>query len=385
MADPRSRKPCSPPPAARTMRGPVATHGTTGGPVPAVAPEQEVTYGRAVPVNRVGVALVGPGGLNQRHVEAIAHVDGAEFRGALQQSPGTGLSGPAAEYLSWEQLLRDSTVQLVSFCAPGSTQRRLARQALEAGKAVLLEGIATHSTAELDDLVALSEQAGQPAGAMLPHRYCLPPDVWHGRWRSSATATVTVSRYRPPAPRGQCPQCGTAESLSRLITRPGTHYLDLVCQLLGPPADVHVEGLQGPAGSTGGRVAGVVRFASGGVLSFSLTCESPTRIERVAVLDVDQSLIIEDGRLVTDGADGPVDRPALHLPELRTEVYRDMTEAIRTGRPPHRCRLSRTRAVTTILERMYRQFESVSGGSGQSAEAIPPEDVHRQYVDRRPL
>lgn len=335
-------------------------------------------------MNRVGVALVGPGGLNQRHVEAIAHVDGADFRGVLHQRSGAGSSGPA-EYLSWEQLLGDSTVHLVSFCAPGSTQRRLARQALEAGKAVLLDGIATHSTAELDQLVALSERVGHPAGAMLPYRYCLPPDVWHGRWRNNATATVAVSRYRPPAPPGHCARCGTAEALSRLITRPGTHYLDLVCQLLGPPADVHVEGLQEPAGSTGGRVAGVARFASGGVLSFSLTCESPTRIERVAVLDVDQSLVIEDGRLVTDGADGPVDRPALHLPELRTEVYRDMTEAVRTGRPPRRCQLSRTRAVTTILEPMHRQVETTAGGTGQSARAIPPEDVHRQYVDRRPM
>ncbi|OKI01006.1 hypothetical protein A6A06_19240 [Streptomyces sp. CB02923] len=323
--------------------------------------------------------------MNQRHVEALAHVDAAELRGTLQQNPGVGHSGPTAEYLSWEQLLSDTTVQLVSFSAPGSTQRRLARQALEAGKAVLLEGIATHSTAELDQLVALSERTGRPAGVMLPYRYGLPPDVWHGRWRSSATATVAVSRYRPPAPPGHCAQCGTAEAMSRIITRPGTHYLDLVCQLLGPLADVHVEGLQEPAGSTGGRVAGVVRFAAGGVLSFSLTCESPTRIERVAVLDVDQSLIIEDGRLVTDGADGPVDRPALHLPELRTEVYRDMTEAVRTGRPPRRCRLSRTRAVTTILESMRRQFDSTAGGSSQRAGGISPEEEHSQYVDRRPM
>ncbi|MEU7104766.1 Gfo/Idh/MocA family oxidoreductase [Streptomyces sp. NPDC046215] len=339
---------------------------------PRLTTSREVIYGRAVLVNRVGVALVGPGGVSRRHVEALAHVDGAVLRGILHQSPMTGFPESNARYLSWSQLLSDASVQLVSFCTQGRTQTRLARQALGAGKAVLLEGIAAHSTAELDQLVELSERTGRPAGVMLPYRYGLPQDLLQGGWRSSATATLAISRYHPPAPPGCSAECGAAPAVARVITRLGMHYLDVVCQLLGPLAEVLVAGPQERAGNAGGRVAGVVRFAAGGVLSFAVTCESPTRIERLAVLDVDQSLIIEDGRIVTDGAAGPVERPVMHVPGLRTEVYRDMTEAVMTGRPPRRCHLSATRAVTVILDSVRRQFEAAAGDAHHGSRGGRP-------------
>ncbi|MFE0041895.1 Gfo/Idh/MocA family protein [Streptomyces albireticuli] len=337
-----------------------------------------------MPVNRVGVALVGPGGASRRHAEALARVDGAELRGVLRQGSVDGLPEGVTRYASWDRLLGDPSVRLVSFCTPGSARTPLARQALEAGKAVLLEGIATRSTAELDRLVAVSERTGHPAGAMLPHRYGLPRDM--ARWgrRDSATATVAVSRYHPPAPPGCSDRCGTSPDLADVVTRLGVPYLDLACQLLGPPADVQVTGPRERTRNPGGRVAGVVRFAAGSVLSFVLTCESPTRIERLAVLDVEQSLIIEDGRLVTEGAAGPVDHSPMDLPELRSEVYRDMAEAVVTGRPPRGCDLSGTRAVTTVLEAVRRRFEAAAGGSSQRPGTALPENDHGHCADPRP-
>lgn len=41
--------------------------------------------------------------------------------------------------------------------------------------------------------------------------------------------------------------------------------------------------------------------------------------------------------------------PTVPTSHLRTEVYREMAEAVATGRPPARCHLDGARAVTEIL------------------------------------
>ncbi|MFE1872674.1 Gfo/Idh/MocA family protein [Streptomyces sp. NPDC059496] len=310
-------------------------------------------------MRRVGVALVGFGGAGHQHVEALAQVDGTELRGILERDSATGTPKHAARYLSWDQLLRDASVQLVSLCTALGTRADMARQALEAGKAVLMEGVPTASTAELDQLVKLSERTGHPAGVMFPHRFGLPQEVLDWSWQSSATAVLEISRYRPPKRFQKLAwRRGPAQAMDSITTPLGVQYLDLVCQLLGEPAEVKLAGVREQPGGTATRVAGVVRFAAGGVLSFAVTSESAARIERLTVLDVDQSMLIDDGRLAIDGGTGLSDRRTMHASELRAEVYRDLAEAITAGRSPRRCHLVGARAVTMILESMQQQLEA---------------------------
>ncbi|GAA0676680.1 hypothetical protein GCM10010193_32320 [Kitasatospora atroaurantiaca] len=319
-------------------------------------------------MTRVGVALVGFGAAGRQHLQALARADFADLRGVLEQNPAARTPAGTARYLSWEQLLRDPSVQLVSLCTPPGGRAELARQALAAGKAVLLEKPPAASTAELDLLVELSERSGRPVGVMLQHRFGVPEEVLGRTWQPAATALLEVSRYRPAAYFQRASwRHDPALALGGITAHLGVHYLDLACQLLGEPAEVKLAGARQLVPGIDTRAAGVVRFTGGGTLSFAVTAESVARTERLTILDADQCLLVENGRIALDGGAGPAGHRAASASELRGEVYRDMARAIAAGRQPRRCHLAGARAVTMILESVQQQLVAC----GRAAPAEP--------------
>jgi len=308
-------------------------------------------------VTRLGVALVGFGAAGRQHLQALERAEFADLRGVLEQDPAARTPEGIARYLSWEQLLRDPSVRLVSLCTPPGGRAELARQTLAAGKAVLLEKPPAASTAELDQLVELSERSGQAVGVMLQHRFGLPEEVLGRTWQPSASAVLEVSRYRPASYFQRVAwRHDPALALGGITAHLGVHYLDLACQLLGEPAEVKLTGVRQLVPGIETRAAGVVRFTGGSTLSFAVTAESVARTERLTILDADQCLLVENGRIALDSGAGPADHHAASAAELRVEVYRDMADAIAAGRQPRRCHLAGARAVTMLLESVQRQL-----------------------------
>ncbi|MFJ8623300.1 Gfo/Idh/MocA family protein [Kitasatospora sp. NPDC093550] len=297
----------------------------------------------------LGVGLVGYGVAGRQHAAALAGAGVARIRAVLEPDRSTDL-GPLRRSPGWADLLDDPGVQLVALCTPPGGRAALAEQALEAGKAVLLERPAACSPAEVDRLLAVSRRVGRPVGAMFQHRQLIPEQVLRWDWGPGATAVLHVSRYRPTAHYHRAGwRHDPDRALGGVTAHLGAPYLDLACQVLGEPAAVHVVGRREVAPGIDSRIAGVVDFRGGATLSFAVTAESTVRTARLEVLGADGRLLVHNGEVTTETGGAVEDHPTVPGSRLRLEVYREMAEALATGRPPRRCRLDASRAVTTVL------------------------------------
>ncbi|MEV4614795.1 Gfo/Idh/MocA family oxidoreductase [Kitasatospora sp. NPDC049258] len=297
----------------------------------------------------LGVGLVGFGVAGRRHAAALEGSGVARIRSVLVPDRAADL-GPLRRSSGWAELLGDPEVELVALCTPPGGRAELAEQALAAGKAVLLERPAACSPAEVDRLLAVSRRVGRPVGVMFQHRRLIPEQVLRWDWGPGATAVLHVSRFRPTAHYHRAGwRHDPARALGGVGAHLGAHYLDLACQVLGEPAAVHVVGRREVAAGIDSRIAGVVDYRGGATLGFAVTAESTVRVARLEVLGADCRLLVQDGEVTTETGGVIEDHPALPGARLRLEVYRDMAEALATGKPPRHCGLDAARAVTTIL------------------------------------
>lgn len=298
----------------------------------------------------LGVGVVGFGIAAQQHATALEQLPEAGIVSVLEQDP-TVDTGSHHRAGSWEQLLDDPRVDLVALCVPPGGRARMAVQALEAGKVVLLEKPPAVSVAEIDSVAAAARRTGLPVGVMLQHRMRLPEAALAATWSaSSVTAVLEVSRFRPPAHYRRAGwRSDPTVALGGISAHLGVHYLDLACQLLGRPESVRLTPTREVAAGIDTRVTGMVAFRSGATLAFTVTAESMVRTERLQILGPDGGFNITDGTVMTQLDGTEQTWPTVPTSHLRTEVYREMAEAVATGRPPARCHLDGARAVTEIL------------------------------------
>ncbi len=299
------------------------------------------------------VGLVGFGVAGRQHADALKDAGFARIRSVLDADPALD-TGPLPRAQSWEALLADPEVDLIALCTPPGGRARLAEQALAAGKAVLLEKPPAVSVAELDALVALADAQGLPVGVMLQHRHRLPDRITDLDWTAAASGVLQVSRFRPPAHYRRVGwRHDPAASLGGITAHLGVHYLDLACQLLGEPSGVHLAGRREHIAGIDSRIAGVVEFTGGGLLSFVVTAESTVRTERLEILGAERRFLIQDGAVTVETAGGAAeDLPGRPTWELRREVYRELAGAVATGTEPPRCSLRRARGITAVLEQV---------------------------------
>lgn len=297
----------------------------------------------------VGVGLVGFGAAGRQHADALEGESFACVRAVLDDDPELD-TGHLRRSSGWEELLADLSVDLVSLCIPPGGRALAARQALEAGKAVLVEQPPAASVAEIDLLLDLAEKYKRPVGVMLQHRQRIPDQVKDWDW-AAASGVLEVSRYRPAAhyERAGWRQNPTV-SLGGITAHLGGHYLDLACQVLGEPRTVRLAGRREHTAGIDSRIVGMVEFENEAALTLVVTGESTTQVEFLEVLGTDKRLRIHNGDVtVQDGRDID-DMPAVSTRQLRTEVYRELAYAITTNTEPVRFGLRQARAVTRILE-----------------------------------
>lgn len=110
------------------------------------------------------VGMIGYGGMAGWHRELIETIDGLEVGGIydikeerLKYAKSLGLN----VYMSEEDLLRDETIDFVLVAAPNDIHKPAAIAAMRAGKHVVSEKPVTLSSADLDEMIAVSEETGR--------------------------------------------------------------------------------------------------------------------------------------------------------------------------------------------------------------------------------
>ncbi|MFG2406882.1 Gfo/Idh/MocA family protein [Streptomyces brevispora] len=298
----------------------------------------------------LGVGIVGFGVAGRQHAAALDLMPEAGVAAVLELDASVD-TGDLRRAGSWRELLDDPDVELVALCVPPGGRAGMAVEALEAGKAILLEKPPAVSAAEIDMITDTAARARRPVGVMLQHRVRLPAQVLAVDWANPAvTAVLEVSRFRPPAHyRRTGWRSDPVAALGGIAAHLGVHYLDLACQVLGRPDTVTLAPTRQLAEGIDTRVTGTVVFRSGATLAFTVTAESTVRTERLQVLGPDGGLSITDGTVITQIGDTGRTWPTAPTAELRGEVYKEMAESVATGLPPRRCHLEGARAVTDIL------------------------------------
>ena len=112
----------------------------------------------------IGVGVVGLGMISRAHLEGYKAASGAELVAVCDIDPARaraeGERYGAKAYTDFAELLADPAVDAVALQLPHQLHHRLAKQALEAGKHVIVEKPLTVTEAEADDLIRTAEAHG---------------------------------------------------------------------------------------------------------------------------------------------------------------------------------------------------------------------------------
>lgn len=111
----------------------------------------------------INTVVIGYGGMGGWHTELIPKIEGMMLSGVYDIDPERN---KAAEdkgikaYKSFEDVLNDSEVHLLTIAIPNDQHRDVCIQAMRAGKAVVCEKPVTMSTEVLEEMIAVSEETG---------------------------------------------------------------------------------------------------------------------------------------------------------------------------------------------------------------------------------
>jgi predicted dehydrogenase len=210
----------------------------------------------------VGIGIVGVGFMGMIHYLAAQRVAGAKVVAICSRDPKKlagdwtsiqGNFGPRGtqmdlsgltRYSKFEELLADAQVDLVDLCVPNDAHARMAIQALNAGKNVLVEKPIALTIAEADSMVAAARAAGK--FLMVGHVLPFIPEfafgleaVRSGRFGSLRAAHLMRVISKPDWSSGIADSARSGGPAIDLHIH-DTHFVGLIC---GIPRAVHSRGV----------------------------------------------------------------------------------------------------------------------------------------------
>jgi UDP-N-acetyl-2-amino-2-deoxyglucuronate dehydrogenase len=327
-------------------------------------------------------AVVGCGVIGKLHAEvleaspdtAVSVLVDVDAAAAEKVAQLLGRAVPVTTSLD-EALARDD-VDAVAICVPSGAHAQIAVAALEAGRHVVVEKPVDVTVAAAAPIAAAAAAApaGTVATVISQHRFdpasvVVREAVAAGRFGRITSAVATVSWYRSQSYYDSGAWRGTWElDGGGALMNQGVHTVDLLLWFLGTPVDVmaHTGLLAHERVEVEDTVAAVVRFESGALATLHATTAAyPGLSVRLQVMGDAGSAVIDDDRLryfhsrelasaeaagdagVSDARGDRSDQTALVLADDEdtdstrgpmfsghARQYRDIVEAIRTGRRP---------------------------------------------------
>src|SRR5262245_34142679 len=219
------------------------------------------TEGRAaMRGHRVGIIRVGKVAQDQ-HIRVIKANPGFELA-AVSSQRGLTVDGVPQAFRDHRQLLQGAeSIDAVAICTPPQSRHAIAREALLAGKHVLLEKPPTATTSELADLARLAAARGRTLFPTLHSQYNSAVDV-----ARQALAGQTVRRmaitWKEDVRKWHPGQRWIWQAGGFGVFDPGINALSIVTRILPEPIFVRGAALQVPANAEA-PIAADLEFASG--------------------------------------------------------------------------------------------------------------------------
>lgn len=308
------------------------------------------------------VLLVGAGEVGTKHLTALAHAPGLVVAGVADPAPRTDVPGGVPVFASWRAALKAVTPDLVVVAVPPGTALAAARDAAQAGAAVLVEKPAT------TDPATLTPQPGDGRifVAFQPH-FAPGLDALLAERPAVVRAEVALAVRRDPGYFRGWRRTYTAAG--GVLHQQAIHGLALALRLMPGDVDaveatvVHRRGLA----ETEDHVTAAITLTGGATVHVDARVDHPGPPTHELVLHLADGRRLEvHGRNLEAGLGEPAAAPTHE--ELRRAMYAAVLDAA-DGRPAHPCLfpLTALRRPLEVIDRVYRDARVVRAAHAAAA------------------
>jgi predicted dehydrogenase len=195
--------------------------------------------------DRIAVAVIGAGFIADYHINGLRAAGGADVaalvgrRAEVTRARADTLGIERAE-TDYRRILDDSAIDAVVIATPDDTHERIAIEALDVGKQLLLQKPMALNSAQCRAIIAADEQAGRHLTVSFMHRY-FPEVRWlRGQLEAGALGAFHSVRIRNATPGADWSDWFfTPGNVSGgVVMQLGVHGIDLVQHLFGPISSV---------------------------------------------------------------------------------------------------------------------------------------------------
>ncbi|MFT7642673.1 MAG: UDP-N-acetyl-2-amino-2-deoxyglucuronate dehydrogenase [Pirellulaceae bacterium] len=315
----------------------------------------------------MGFGIIGCGMIANFHAKAIADIRGAKVVACFDMFPSSAEKFATANgctaYADLAAMLADPAVDIVTICTPSGAHMEPAIAAARAGKHVIVEKPLEITLKRCDAIIRECEKAGVTLATIFPSRFhesskLMKSAVDKGRFGTVTVGDGYVKWYRSQAYydsgawRGTWKLDGGGALMNQAI-----HCVDLLTWLMGPVVEIsaHTATLAHTDIEVEDVAMATLRFESGalGVIE-ATTAAYPGALKRIEIHGSHGSAVLEeedikswefakmtkkDDELLkrmagqTQSGGGASDPTAIGH-HGHTELFKDVLNAIKTGRSP---------------------------------------------------
>ena len=339
----------------------------------------------------IGFGIIGCGAIAPMHARSIAEIDGAHLVAVAdvveENAQKLAAQYGATAYSNYKEMLKRDDIDVVCLCVPSGMRLELGAACAAAGKHVLSEKPLEISTARIDELIGVIDDAGVRLGCIFQSRFAEGPRavynaIQQGRFGKLVLGDAYIKWHRTQEYYDSGEWRGTrALDGGGALMNQGIHQIDLLLWFMGPAKSVQARtALVGHKGLEVEDLAcALIEFQNGalGVIE-STTAVWPGHAARLEVHGTEGGAVLEDGQLkhwqfenerpedhgIRDalGGDttlgsGAADPMSALSHEGHKLQIQDFVEAIRDDRPPFVEGREGRRAVA-LIEAIYAAAES---------------------------
>ncbi|MDN5312643.1 MAG: UDP-N-acetyl-2-amino-2-deoxyglucuronate dehydrogenase [Thermoanaerobacteraceae bacterium] len=311
-------------------------------------------------MEKLKIGIIGCGSIISKHLKAVVeNSDKMELLVLCDTVPGKmdvavdeyikagGTGGHhIKKYTDYMKLLENPDINLVTVATISGIRPKIALDALDAGKHVILEKPMALSIKEADEIIKKSEEKGLKVAVchqmrFLPYMMKLKKAITSGAFGKLVHASASMRWNRNDAYYSSSPWRGTWEYDGGAFMNQAIHVIDILLWLMGPVARVYAETgtfLKKIEAEDAG--AAVLRFKNGAVGTIEASvCVYPKNLEETLGVFGEKGTVLIGGKALNKvetwniEGEAPLEAPEIP-PNLHTLLYRDMTDAVVNDRQP---------------------------------------------------
>lgn len=255
--------------------------------------------------------IIGTGVIADFHARAMADLSNARLAACcsrtLDKARAFGARHGCRAYASYEQLLEDGTVDVVSICTPSGFHMEPAVAAAEAGRHAISEKPLDVTLERIDAMIAAHDRAGTRLGGIFPLRYLDMMDPIRQAIHAGRLGRITCASVYVPWWRSDAYYTDSWHGTWRLdgggaLMNQSIHMVDMLCNLMPPIESVQAftVALGHPQIEAEDTACAVLRYADGALgMIYGTTASYPGQFRRLEITGTQGTIATVEDSIAT--------------------------------------------------------------------------------------